>query len=119
MLLTDGTELSLSDQPFEIQRGIVDFQSTGPLSAAAQFFTNETSLPGNVFDILPAVFDKTVAEQKFKGTNYMEKITALPNFNKDFRIVNIPDFEVKFENTENIINAIKTLILSKNPESGF
>jgi len=76
-------------------------------------------LPRNVFDILPEVFDKTIAAQKFEGTDYAEKYAALSNFQKDFRIANIPDFEVKFENSKDIINAIRTLILSNKPESGF
>jgi len=119
MLLTNGTELSLSDQPFLMERAIVNFQMTGALGAAAQFFTNDRTFPANVFDMLPNTFDKKAVAQKFVGTNYSGKIAALPDFHKKFRIANVPDFEVKLENTENILNKVKTLILSKNPESGF
>ena len=119
MLLTDGTELSLSEQPFEMSRAIVNFQLTGALGATVRFFTADRNYPVNVFDILPEVFDKTIAAQKFTGTNYVEKIAALPDFQKNFRIRDAPDFEVNLENTENIITAISTLIVSKKPEKGF
>jgi hypothetical protein len=119
MMLADGTELSLSDQPFLMQRAIANFQMTGALGAAAQFFSNDATLPANVFDMLPDVFDKKAVAQKFEETNYTEKIAALHDFHQKFRIKNVPELEVKFENTDNIMNTIKTIILSNNPESGF
>jgi len=119
MLLTDGTELSLSDQPFEMRRAIVDFQPTGTLGANINFFTGDRTLPKDIFDILPEIFDKTAVAQKFEGTQHVEKIAALTDFQKNFRIRDVPDFEVNLENTENIINSIRTLILSKKLENGF
>lgn len=119
MLLTDGTELSLSDQPFEMRRAIVHFQPTGTLGANINFFTGDRTLPKDIFDILPEIFDKTAVAQKFEGTQHVEKIAALTDFQKNFRIRDVPDFEVNLENTENIINSIRTLILSKKLENGF
>ena len=119
MLLNDGTELSVSDQLFEMRRAIVNFQATGALGANVRFFRDDRTFPANVFDMLPEVFDKKVAAQKFSGTNYVEKIAALSDFHNNFRISDVPDIEVKLENTVNILNTVKNLILSKNMESGF
>ena len=67
MLLNDGTELSVSVQPFEMRRAIVNFQATVALGANVRFFRDDRTFPANVFDMLPEVFDKTVATKIFRN----------------------------------------------------